>query len=316
MLPVDTRIAWLGEMAVMTEAGVAVADAATRVAQGMEEPARRAAGATAKRLANGRALADAAVADGLLDASDAAVVAAGEASGNVPALLRRIAEAEERARTVRATVRSRLLMPALVVVIALFVAPLPDLVAGRIDLGGYLMRSLGTGLIVFAALLLVVRLAGHIRRTGPLVAALADLELRLPWIGAVQRRRNQLGFLDRLGLMFAAGLPLSDAVRGAGDAIRNARMRRDLRDVPALLDSGRSLAEALAQWPWLDGPVHALIATGESAGRLDDTLKRLVQTESVRLDDDDRQVGEWVPRLIYFTVGAWLVSQLLGGAML
>ena len=53
----------------------------------------------------------------------------------------------------------------------------------------------------------------------------------------------------------------------------------------------------------------------EASGRIEETLDRIVLSERARLDDDDKQLGEWLPRIVYFTVGAWMISQILGSGL-
>ena len=50
-----------------------------------------------------------------------------------------------------------------------------------------------------------------------------------------------------------------------------------------------------------------LVRTGEMSGALDDLLRRAVVIERDRLADDDKMLGDWIPRLVYFTVGLFTI---------
>ena len=77
---------------------------------------------------------------GLFTKLEASLIHAALSAGSPAVMYRRLADFYTQRSLQLATMKSRLLMPALVLVLALFIQPLPALVSGAISAGGYVLQ--------------------------------------------------------------------------------------------------------------------------------------------------------------------------------
>jgi general secretion pathway protein F len=319
-LPASVNAILFAQLAVMEDAGMAAVDAFKTIAQaptdvgagaGKEvgERSRR----VASTLAKGRALPDAGLAAGIFSIRDVSLIAAGSESGSPARSYRRLAERYERLDTRSRRIRGQCLMPAVVLVLGLAIAPLPDLVLGHMSLGGYifyLLRAIGfvAGVIVVGRMLWresQVNLKGAIART------LGFISLKMPLLGPNNVKRNIANYLEEVGILLQAGLTPDRACKLGQSAMSNPFVIDDLAGVPARLKSGTGFSDAHANSQYLSTPVHQIMYTSEVAGRLAEGLARVCALEREQVGAFDDQVAAWVPRVIYGAVLAYLSSGLL-----
>lgn len=221
-----------------------------------------------RSLREGGAFADALLAAELVDEGGAAVVAAGERGGFLPAALRQVAADVERARQRRRRALLALAYPALLMVLSSLILPLPVIVSEGV--AAYFARAAPGILLVVVLLVLALvalpRLPTRVRAAG--VAALA----RWPLFGAIFLDEARGAALEVLGRLIAAGVPMRHALAAALTASGLSTWRGRIVDAEQALDSGRTLAEALAAVPIGDASLIARIALAERTGKLDVTM--------------------------------------------
>lgn len=220
----------------------------------------------------------------------AALVAAGEAGGDLPAGLQRAAELIDARTALRDQLVSTLSYPAFVfastiaavIVILLFVVPsLAPLVAEAgserpfalgilISASDFLRLNLATLAVLLGLLVGAIMVAG---RLGLLAKSLDRLLLN----GPIKRTTGGLvfgGFAITLGNMLAAGAPMSDALRLAVRAVRSPAARGRLEPVIQSVRQGQSLSAALTQVRAFPITIARLAAVGEVSGGLGPMLAR------------------------------------------
>lgn len=252
---------------------------------------------------------------GIFSGFDAALLRAAMVSGDSARMYRRLAEHYAGRAKRAALVKSRLLLPAAMLVFTLFIQALPDLLLGVIDGFDYLRRTLSKLLALLAIAYWGRQLPRWLRENKwPALKPACDaLCLKLPLFGPMQRRRNLAVFFASLAMLLEAGVPAAEAARTALATVHNQAVRRQFAGLPAAIAGGASLADALKNPPFPGNPgVLNLIATGEASGRLPDTLRRYAATEEAALASFDAQLAEWLPRLVYLLAVAIMASALLG----
>jgi general secretion pathway protein F/type IV pilus assembly protein PilC len=134
-----------------------------------------------------------------------------------------------------------------------------------------------------------------------------------------ETRRRRVGTRD-LGIMYGqladligAGVPLLRALDSLIKSTVNARLAAMLREVRAAVADGRSLTEALREFPETFPPLHtAMVQAGERASFLQDVLRSL-STFLERLDELRSKV---IGSLIYPALLAAVGTIVLVGALL
>lgn len=314
MLDLAARAQLFAHLAAMEAAGVPVERALLSLQ--VPVPARAALTRLQQQLAGGSDMASAGWRTGFFTALDCALVRAAQASGSLAAIYQRLAERyTHRARQLSA-LRSRLWLPAGVLVLALLIQPLPGLMGGQLSVAGYLWGVLWP-LLLLAALYGVGgwfyrrREYASARTASPLDNVLAAL----PIFGPALLRRSLRDFFDALGLMLEAGMPMLEALPKACAVIRHAPLRQRFSRVQSAIEGGQTLASALAL---LDFPGQrlalGLIRSGEASGTLPASLLNYASVESQKLDSLSEQVATWLPRLLYVAVMLWMAYGLLAGA--
>ena len=193
-----------------------------------------------KLTARGRDPAQAGEQSGLFTKLEARLIRAALNAGSPGVLYRKLADFyTDRAMQI-ATMKSRLLLPAFMLVAALFIQPIPALVADSISIVGYLWSVLKPLLLIAIAFFgLRWLLGGDARSTGK------SLYQSVPIVGPIFIRHNLRDFFVSLAFMLDAGISMLDALPVALDTVGDGDIRRELAKIRSRVEHGASLAVAL-----------------------------------------------------------------------
>ena len=313
LLDLAARAQLFGHLAAMEKAGVPV----ERALLSVQVPARaRTALANLRtQIAGGSDMASAGLRSGLFTQLDSTLLHAAQASGCLAAVYQRLAKRYNHRAQQAAAVKSRLLMPAAVLVLALFIQPLPALVGGQLGIVGYLWGVFWP-LLTLGALYVLGRGLYRRREHAPAGAAspFDGLLASMPILGSALLRRNLRDFFDSLGLMLEAGMPMLEALPKACAVISHAPLRKRFGSVQMAIQRGQGLAQALASVDFPgQGLALGLIRTGEASGTLPASLLNYAGVETQKLDSLAEQLATWLPRLLYAGVMLWMAYGLLTG---
>jgi general secretion pathway protein F len=223
-----------------------------------------------------------------------AVVAAGEQSGALGAVLESLANDLEEQQALRAKLLGAALYPAivsfiaLVIVIFLVTYVVPQ-VAGVFTNSKRALPLLTTVMLQIsaavrewgwlAALLLaggMAALANALRRPAFRLAFDAAW-LKLPVIGRLARGYNAARFASTLAMLAGAGVPILKALQAAAETLGNRAMRADAVDALDQVREGAPLASALAAKKRFPGLLAMFARLGEQTGQLPRMLGRAAQ---------------------------------------
>jgi general secretion pathway protein F len=220
-----------------------------------------------------------------------AVVAAGEQSGALGAVLERMADDLEQRHALRTKVLGAMLYPAIVSVVAFvivvvlvtYVVPqianvftsskraLPMLTVAMLALSAF-VRQWGWLLVVavaagVAAFVLARRNEAFRERSDALL-------LRLPLAGRLARGYNAARFGGTLAMLAGAGVPILKALQTAAETLGNRSMRADALEALVQVREGAPLASALASKKRFPGLLAMFARLGEQTGQLPAMLAR------------------------------------------
>ncbi|ATC23192.1 type II secretion system protein GspF [Caulobacter vibrioides] len=220
-----------------------------------------------------------------------AMVAAGESSGALPAILDRLADLLEQQQQVRAKITTALVYPivlavvACLVVAALMVFVIPKVVEQFDSMGQTLplltrlVIGLSTGLQTFGWLIVVsavVAVFAFLRalRHRPFKLAVDRWLLRLPMIGRLIRDVHAARLARTLATMVASGLPVLEGLILTAGTVRNAVLQAALDDMIAAIREGGALSVAMRRAEVFPPVLVYMTASGESSGRVEAMLMR------------------------------------------
>jgi general secretion pathway protein F len=209
--------------------------------------------------------------------------------------------------------KSRMVMPAGVFLLALIIEPLPGLASGSLGLFGYLFQVLRPLLVVgamfFAARWWLSRPVDEAKQKA------ASPLCSLPLIGRLIVRQNVRDYFESLALMLEAGLPMLDALPLALDTITEPPIKREFSRVAPRVTGGTLLSQAIADLVFL-GSAHSrqrlisFIHTGEQSGALPEMLLRHTAMETGAINDTFELLATWAPRVVYGLVALWMIVSI------
>jgi general secretion pathway protein F len=230
-----------------------------------------------------------------------------EQSGSVDATLGDLADYAAEMIAARRTVLSGLALPALVLHLSFFLAPVPGLVLGHLTVAGY-------GWAVLQPLALLWGGLGALRyfaRRAPPEKLDAVLQ-RLPAIGPAWRALQRWRVASALGMLARTSLGVPASLRFAAGVCADTRVARALLHTADVTEQAGTPASAVLHTTGvLPAEVIALWRNAELTGSLDTMFTRV----AARYADDFRArvhaIAAWLPRLAYGLVVLSVILQAL-----
>jgi general secretion pathway protein F len=222
------------------------------------------------------------------------MVRAGEASGQLSAVLDRLVEYLESAKANRDSVVSALIYPAILLVVSVLSIVLmlgfvvPQFEALFEDMGEAL--PLLTRMVVDAAefikvygwllVLLVAAVVIYLRRWATTEEGMTSLHqrmLKLPLAGGIIFEFEVSKFARTVGTLLGNGVSLLKAISIAIDTVNNRIIKEALQVLPPAVKAGKRMSTALADTGMFTPMVIQMIRVGEESGSLDQMMLELAK---------------------------------------
>jgi type IV pilus assembly protein PilC len=271
--------------------------------------------------------------DGVFAPALVALLKAGEQAGRLSDAIREIGAALEREEALVMHARRIAIYPAIVaalLLLALVVAlvhvvpemeklfrssgeqlPLQTRVllalSALVTKHGWLML-LGTGG-------LAATLQWQLARSEPARVRAHRLLLSLPFVGGILRDIGLARFASTLASLYAAGVPVIDALHIAEDTTGNLALRNALRDVTRQVERGRPLAAAFETASGFPALLTRMVRVGEQTGALDRALDNVALLCRRDVDNAIGRLQAAIEPALTVMLGAlllWIASAILG----
>ncbi len=231
------------------------------------------------------------------------LVNAGEQAGILESLLDKIATYKEKTEAIKSKVKKALFYPIAVVVVAFIItailliyvipqfkalfsnfgADLPALTLMVIQLSEIFQEY---WYVIFGGLALFgfafVRLK---QRSKTFSDQLERFSLSIPVIGNILNKAAIARFARTLSTMFAAGVPLVEALESVAGAVGNAKYRAAVIQMRGSVSTGTSITAAMEQVNVFPNMVVQMASIGEEAGSLDHMLGKVADFYEQEVDD-------------------------------
>jgi type IV pilus assembly protein PilC len=290
-VPTERLLIFAQELAALLKAGLPLVQSLEVMLERQPDPVfKRSLEVVRDKLRSGIALSDAFRAEGdLYPPILSASLIAGERSGNLEGVLRRLVQylrltSALRKKAIAAAVYPILLfvvMGALLAVMLLVVIPqFQDFYADfdlELPLLTRFMMAIAIGLkqhifwLLFALVAAWVGFKLWIRRESSKIV-LDRLLLSVPYAGGLMRRYATSQLARTLSALLQGGLPLMNALEVAGASIGNRAMAAAVTGATAQIREGRSLTTALETTGMVDELALEMVKVGEQTGALGDML--------------------------------------------
>ena len=249
------------------------------------------------------------------------LVAAGEQAGILDGLLDRIATYKEKILAIKSKIKSALFYPTAVVVVAglvisvmmLFVIPEfksvfksfgADLPAPTLLVIAISDAFVAYWYLIFGAIIAaIVAIAWSYKRSTAMQIAVDRLVLRMPVIGAIIRKATVARWTRTLSTMFAAGVPLVEALDSVGGASGNHVYMVATRQIQGEVSTGTSLTVAMQNADVFPTMVVQMVSIGEESGQLDSMLSKVADFFEQEVDDAVAGLSQLLEPLIMVFLG-------------
>jgi type IV pilus assembly protein PilC len=247
------------------------------------------------------------------------LVAAGEQAGILEDLLDRLAIYKEKTLALKSKIKSAMFYPVAVIIVAVvivsiimvFVIPAfkdvftsfgADLPAPTLIVMGIsdFMRSYWY--ILFGAIGGIIYFFIQAWRRSPEIQKSIDRSLlKVPVFGEIIRKATIARWTRTLGTMFAAGVPLVEALDSVGGASGNAVYTEATKRIQSQVSTGTSLTVAMQEAGVFPPLVTQLVSIGEESGSLERMLSKVADFFEAEVDDAVAAMSSLIePILIVF----------------
>lgn len=249
------------------------------------------------------------------------LVEAGEQAGILDQLLDRLATYKEKTQAIISKIKSALFYPVSVLVVAFVVTavimifvvpsfkqvfanfgadlPAPTLVV--IAISDYFVANwylifgiLGGGIYAFFYTW---------KRSEKMQIFMDRLALKLPVFGPVMRKATIARWTRTLSTMFAAGVPLVEALDSVGGASGNYIYRQATKQIKTEISTGSSLTVAMQNANVFPNMVIQMIAIGEESGQLDAMSGKVADFYEAEVDDAVESLSSLMEPMIMVILG-------------
>jgi type IV pilus assembly protein PilC len=254
------------------------------------------------------------------------LVNAGEQAGVLEALLDKIATYKEKTEYLKAKIKKAMFYPAAVIVVAIIVTAI--LLIFVVPQFEQLFTSFGADLPAFTRLVVnlseymqdwwwlifgtaigaVIGLLQAKKRSRKFSRYLDRMILKLPIVGTIMHKASVARYARTLSTMFAAGVPLVEALESVAGATGNVVYSDAVLMIRDSVATGQQLQFAMSQTGLFPNMVEQMVAIGEESGALDTMLSKVADFYEQEVDDAVDALSSLLEPLIMSILGI-----LIGG---
>jgi type IV pilus assembly protein PilC len=249
------------------------------------------------------------------------LIAAGEAAGILETLLDRLASYKEKILAIKAKIKAALFYPIAIIVVAFIITavimifvipafkqvftsfgadlPAPTLVVMAVSdffvkYWYLIFGAVGGGVYGFFELW---------KRSIPVQIFMDRLLLRVPVFGDLVRKSTIARWTRTLSTMFAAGVPLVEALDSVGGASGNYIYVMATKEIQQKVSTGMSLTVAMQEANVFPSMVIQMVSIGEESGALDNMLGKVADFFEAEVDEAVKALSSLMEPIIMVVLG-------------
>lgn len=218
-------------------------------------------------------------------------VAAGERSGQLGNVLQRLADYLERQQAVQAKIQNALVYPAILTLVSIsvvtfllaYVVPkivnvfittnqaLPTVTLVLLAISSFVNSY---GWIIGLVFLLFIIMMKRLLRQDAFKSSFQTFLLKIPVLGHTMREINTARFARTFGILFAASVPVLEAMQAANSVVKLLPMRSAIDIAINKVREGEQINKALQDTGFFSLLTVRLVGAGEMTGRLESMLEK------------------------------------------
>lgn len=254
------------------------------------------------------------------------LVEAGEQAGILDSLLDRLATYKEKIQAIKSKIKGALFYPISILVVAfvitavimIFVVPAFKGVfasfGGELPAPTQVVIAISDGFvanwhIIFGAIYAMIYGLGQaFKRSKAVQIAVDKYALKVPVFGDLIKKSSIARWTRTLSTMFAAGVPLVDALDSVGGAAGNYVYAQATLQIQGEVSTGSSLTTAMESSGVFPPMVTQMVAIGEESGQLDSMLGKTADFFEAEVDEAVEALSSLMEPMIMVFLGG-----LIGG---
>ena len=220
------------------------------------------------------------------------MVSAGEKGGLLAEILARLAVYLENATRLRKKVKSAMMYPTIVTVVAILITSF--LLVKVVPVFGDIYSGFGAKLpgptqflitlsnVVKKYILLFILAGGgavygwlYFIKTKPGRWFWDSRRIRLPIFGMIAHKICLARFTRTLASLIRSGVPILEVLQIVSQTVGNVVMEKAIKDASSDIERGESISAALSKHPVFPSMIIRMITAGEQTGKIDDMLERI-----------------------------------------
>ncbi|MCA9802984.1 MAG: type II secretion system F family protein [Cyanobacteria bacterium HKST-UBA02] len=258
------------------------------------------------------------------------MVRAGEAGGILAEVLKRLADFLEYKEKLNQKVRSAMVYPTVVLLVAVgvfwamltFVLPifeglfhniggeLPPFTQMLISLSA-LVRSVWM-LLFGIAMVIGIFLLRQYNKTAIGRLQIDTIKLSLPLFGALIRKVAIARFSRTFGTLIRAGVPMLNALEVVRATAGNAVLSRAVEKIHEEVRQGGTISKPMTRDSIFPPMVTQMVAVGEETGRLDDMLAKVADFYDMEVENSVEQLTSLLEPIMVVSIGGIVGSVVVG----
>ena len=257
------------------------------------------------------------------------LVGAGEAAGILDGLLDRLATYKEKIQAIKSKIKSALFYPISIIVVAFVITAVIMIFV----IPAFKELFSGFGATLPTPTLIVMKISdffveywwaifgtigGSIygfffawKRSIPMQRVMDRLLLKMPVFGDVIRKATIARWTRTLSTMFAAGVPLVEALDSVAGAAGNYVYFESTKKIQLEVTTGNALANSMENANVFPSMVIQMVAIGEESGALDSMLSKVADFYEAEVDDAVAAISSLMEPVIMVVLGTLIGSMVV-----
>lgn len=257
-----------------------------------------------------------------------ALVRAGESSGKLDEILKRLAETMEAERELSGKFKAAMVYPAIVMIamVGVFVlmmvfvvpklatlykslnVPLPFMTRAMIGVSNFMVSNMYILVIAFAGVVLGVR---YFLRTDPGKELISFLSFNVPVFGRINKEKDIAQFTRTLSLLIASAIPIVEALKIVSDVVGNKAYKQAALDAALSVEKGNPLSEFLKHNKIFPPLLSQMASVGEETGQMDAVLAKVAGYFDGEIDNLVKGLSAALEPLILIFLGAMVAVLII-----
>ncbi|MEJ2648834.1 MAG: type II secretion system F family protein [Sedimentisphaerales bacterium] len=242
---------------------------------------------------------------------DLMLVEAAETSGKYPECFKLLSNWYEFRIRVMRILKTGLILPAFILLVALFIIPIPSLVMGQITTNQYFYKVLRAIFSIYITIFLLIFLYRIMRNIRLFKYILDMIVLRIPLAGKAVKELSISRFSCAFSMLYKAGVPITQSLSLATGLAGNAVISKIVEGAAQSTKEGNSACDGFSSR--MPSEYRNLWQVGEETGELSRTADKIAEISGDRAELYFTEFAKWFARFVYLLVCLWMIRQIFIG---